>query len=161
MTYVVQVLNNTALESLKWITPFQACYGITPDISALLQFKFYKPVYYSEESSFPHTQEKFGHWLGVAENKGDALTYLILADNFQVLTWSLVPPITDTKKNLRCPMTTKQYDPAVARIEGSDEDEPDVPSERFRMVSEAVNTDIPKFDPTQVNGLNGFWKIPT
>mmetsp|Transcript_34411 Transcript_34411/g.48875 ORF Transcript_34411/g.48875 Transcript_34411/m.48875 type:complete len:138 (+) Transcript_34411:520-933(+) len=36
MFYIVMVLNFTALESLGWITPYQACFGVTPDISTLL-----------------------------------------------------------------------------------------------------------------------------
>ena len=150
MSYVTQVLNHTALESLKGITPLQACYGVTPDISALLQFHFYEPIYYYEEASFPATEEKFGHWLGVAENQGDALTYFILAENNQILSRSLVRPITDTEKNLRCPVSTEQNDPEVAVIEGSND--PDVSSDKLRLLSVAVNSITPEFDPSQVNG---------
>eukprot|EP00957_Ditylum_brightwellii_P103912 7916934-Ditylum_brightwellii.AAC.1 len=57
MRYVVMLLNFTALKSLGWITPHQACFGTTPDISALLQFRFYQPVYFSDKDSFPNTEE--------------------------------------------------------------------------------------------------------
>ena len=93
MLYVVMLLNYTALESLGWITPHQACFGITPDISALLQFTFFQPIYFSDKDIFPNAEERMGHWLGVAENKGDALTYWILAENKQVLARSLVRPV--------------------------------------------------------------------
>eukprot|EP00957_Ditylum_brightwellii_P185338 14112436-Ditylum_brightwellii.AAC.1 len=76
-------LNYTALESIGWITPHQACFGTTPDISVLLHYHFFQPIYYSDEESFPKSKERFGYWLGIAENKGDTLTYWILADNKQ------------------------------------------------------------------------------
>eukprot|EP00957_Ditylum_brightwellii_P005967 451966-Ditylum_brightwellii.AAC.1 len=91
MLYVVMLLNFTALESLGWITPHQACFGTSPDISALLQFRFY----FSDKDCFPNAKERIGHWFGVAENKGDILAYWILSDNKQVLARSLVCPIDE------------------------------------------------------------------
>eukprot|EP00957_Ditylum_brightwellii_P197487 15046876-Ditylum_brightwellii.AAC.1 len=83
MLYTVMLLNFTALESIRWITPHQACFGTTPDISALLQYQFFQPVYYSDKEAFPTSSEHLGHWFGVAKNKGDTLTYWVLADNKQ------------------------------------------------------------------------------
>eukprot|EP00957_Ditylum_brightwellii_P024613 1859432-Ditylum_brightwellii.AAC.1 len=57
------------IELLGWVTPYQACFGVTPDISALLQYQFYQPVYFSDKDVFPNSDECLGHWLGVAENK--------------------------------------------------------------------------------------------
>eukprot|EP00957_Ditylum_brightwellii_P071718 5451774-Ditylum_brightwellii.AAC.1 len=99
MLYTVMLLNFTALESIGWITLHQACFGTTPDISGLLQYCFYEPIYYSDKEAFPQTSEHKGHWLGVAENKGDTITYWILADNNQVLARSLIRPVTDQELN--------------------------------------------------------------
>ena len=116
--YFKMVLNYSAMESQNWITPYQACFGMTPDISALLQFYFYQPIYYAQENSFPNVKEQFGHWLGVTENKGDALTYYILSENKQILVRLLVCPITNTKANLRCPTPTIHHDFNASKIEG-------------------------------------------
>eukprot|EP00957_Ditylum_brightwellii_P158798 12087339-Ditylum_brightwellii.AAC.1 len=77
------LLNYTALESIGLITPHQACFVTMPDISALLQYHFFQPIYYFDKESSPKRKERLGHWIGVAENKGNTLTYWILADNKQ------------------------------------------------------------------------------
>eukprot|EP00957_Ditylum_brightwellii_P012652 956191-Ditylum_brightwellii.AAC.1 len=99
MLYLVMLLIFTALESLGWITPHQSCFGITPDISAPLQFQFYQPVYFLEKDTFPKEDEQQGHWLGVAETKGDTLTSWILTENKQVLVCSLVRPVDENEIN--------------------------------------------------------------
>ena len=82
MQYMAEIHNNTANETLGWITPTKKRKGNTPDISAYLHFKFYERVYYLDsDSTFPSTKEKSGYWIGVSKNIGDALTYEILTDN--------------------------------------------------------------------------------
>ena len=44
--HVVYLLNRLSTESLHWKTPLEAATGQTPDISALLAFHWYEPVYY-------------------------------------------------------------------------------------------------------------------
>ena len=51
LQYVCFVGNRTAKESLKWRTPFEALSGSTPDISAILRFKFWEPVFVKYEDS--------------------------------------------------------------------------------------------------------------
>ena len=54
LTYVCFVLNHTAVGSLHWRTPIEKLTGSTPDISALLCFRFWEPVYYKlGDSEFP------------------------------------------------------------------------------------------------------------
>ena len=149
MHYTVMLLNYTALESIGWITPHQSCFGTTPDISALLQYRFYEPIYYSDKEAFPTSSERRGHWLGVAENKGDTLTYWILADNKQVLARSLIRPITDQEQNLRVPQPGEILDKDVAQVEGSPP-----PAPALDLLSEIVNSPTPTFDPTNINGFN-------
>jgi hypothetical protein len=38
--YAVYILNHLASKDLQWRTPIEACFGITPEISALLLFTF-------------------------------------------------------------------------------------------------------------------------
>ena len=55
--------------------------GFTPDISPYLEFTFYDPVYYYDESEkFPSSKEQLGRWLGPNINCGDAMTYYILTE---------------------------------------------------------------------------------
>ena len=58
----------------------ELAHGQRPDVSALLHFRWWQPVYYHHPSkSFPSkSQERLGRWVGVAPNQGDALTYRIL-----------------------------------------------------------------------------------
>ena len=90
--YLALVNNWTADPTLRWITPHEKRYGTTPDISALLCYHFYEPIYYLDvEAPFPHSREKAGYWLGVAHNVGDALTFYVLSDDTQeVLARSVV-----------------------------------------------------------------------
>jgi len=57
-------------------------FGVTPDISELLLFTFNEWIYYLEaEISFPGSKEKAGHFVEIAENVGDALTFWILTED--------------------------------------------------------------------------------
>ena len=151
MLYTVMLLNFTALESLGWIMPHQACFGVTPDILVLLQYKFYQPVYYSDRDAFPDSDECLGHWLGVAENKGDTLTYWILADNKQVLARSLVRPVEDSEINHCCPNSREILDPAVEDIEGSKTEKG---QPKLDFLSNIVKSPTPEVDVTKINSFN-------
>ena len=73
--------------------------GVTPDISADLQFSFWQPILYLDnEHSWPSSKEHPRHWLGVCHNIGDALTYWVLDDQSkQVLARSVVRPFHSNK----------------------------------------------------------------
>ena len=88
------LLNHLSTPVLKDRTPIEKAFGVTPDISALKQFYFYEPVMYldTNEPSFPHSKELFGHWVGIAENVGDALTYKILTLDLQIICRSTICP---------------------------------------------------------------------
>ena len=44
-TYSAYLLNHTASKRLAWKTPMERAFGVTPDISSLLQYAFYEPIY--------------------------------------------------------------------------------------------------------------------
>ena len=90
-------------------TPYRKRKGVTPDISAYLQFTFWERVLYLDhEQSFPDPKERSGYWVGVADNIGDALTYWILDDQSgQLLARSVVRPYN---KNVRV-----KWDPTFAQ----------------------------------------------
>ena len=75
-------------------------HGITPDISAYLQFQFWKPILYLDvEESWPNTKKRAAHWLGVCLNIGDALTYYVCdSQSKQVLARSVVRPFSSNKR---------------------------------------------------------------
>ena len=89
LQYICVVLNHLASPTLQGICPVQALEGTTPDISFLLHFSFYEPVYYRIDSSEPDlnfpssSNEKKGYWVGVADNQGDSLTWRILTEDTQ------------------------------------------------------------------------------
>ena len=100
--YAVDLLNHTATKRLKWKTPLEKAFGITPDISALLQFSFYEPVYFFENNQFPDSTELPGRFLGLADSVGDALTYYVLTAQNNVIARSVLRSAMDLKNvNLR------------------------------------------------------------
>ena len=66
--------------------------GVTPDISSFLIFVWYEPVlYHVHEISFPKSKEKSVYFVGIAENVGDALTFLIIKnDTGNIISRSVV-----------------------------------------------------------------------
>ena len=89
LQYICVVLNHLASPTLQGICPVQALEGSTPDISFMLHFSFYEPVYYRIDSSEPDlnfppsSNEKKGYWVGFANNQGDRLTWRILTEDTQ------------------------------------------------------------------------------
>ena len=89
LQYICVVLNHLASPTLQGICPVQALEGTTPDISFLLHFSFYEPVYYRIDSSEPDlnfpssSNEKKGYWVGFADNQGESLTWRLLTEDTQ------------------------------------------------------------------------------
>jgi hypothetical protein len=80
--YVCFLLNNTWCEAVDDI-PIRMSKGSTNDISPLLCFQFWEPVYYKfDDSDFPSdSSEKHGHFVGISESVGHAMTFKILMDD--------------------------------------------------------------------------------
>ena len=87
LQYICVVLNHLASPTLQGICPVQALEGTTPDVSFMLHFSFYEPVYYRIDSSEPDlnfpssSNEKKGYWVGFANNQGDRLAWRILIED--------------------------------------------------------------------------------
>ena len=75
--YMCHVENHLARNSLGWKTPMEWVMGYTPDISVLLQFQFYEPVYYKllEHDKWGESNEALGRFVGFADNIGHAMTF--------------------------------------------------------------------------------------
>jgi hypothetical protein len=82
LMYVCFLLNNTWCEAIDDI-PIHLSTGSTNDISPLLCFHFWKPVYYNlDNSDFPSdSREKRGHFVGISESVRHAMTFKILTDD--------------------------------------------------------------------------------
>ena len=108
LQYICVGLNHLASPTLQGICPVQALEGTTPDVSFMLHFSFYEPVYYRIDSSetdlnFPSSSnEKKGYWVSFADNQGDSLTWRILtADNQKIIIRSGVRSALRTTTNQR------------------------------------------------------------
>jgi hypothetical protein len=85
LMYVCFVLNFTASASLKWRTPMEILTGASPDISPLLSFRWWEPVYFKlHNASFrSDSRERRGHFVGIFEHVGHAMTYMMLTNDTQ------------------------------------------------------------------------------
>jgi hypothetical protein len=98
-----EIRNKSAgtLYALEDCTPYEATLGETPDISSLVPFTFYDPIwYYDEMSSFPDPKRKLGRWLGEAKDFGQAMCYWVLSDTAKLIARSTVQPIPQDKLQL-------------------------------------------------------------
>ena len=96
MKYICYLFNQLASESLDWQTPLYVLTGVTTDISALLYFRFWEPVFFAKEASlkydgipgFPSemTVAK-GFFVGFRESVGSVLTYKILTEDSQKILY--------------------------------------------------------------------------
>ena len=76
-------MNHTVTAKLQWRTPLERTTVTTPDISPLLRFYWCQKVYYKiDDSDFPSdTRGKQGHFVGIVEHVGHAMTFKILIDD--------------------------------------------------------------------------------
>ena len=105
MQYVCTVLNCTVCRSLDWKVPLTVLLGTTIDVSPLLRFHWYQPVFYvMEQPSFPsESREAFGYFVGLVPHCGHVMTFKVLTEDTQrVIFRSQVRPADDPKRpNLR------------------------------------------------------------
>jgi hypothetical protein len=81
LLYVIYLLNRLSTQSIDWKTPIEAATGQQPDVSALIAFRWFEPVYFKSPGlSDTGSQERTGRIVGIAEHQGDALTFLVLDD---------------------------------------------------------------------------------
>ena len=142
LTYVCFVLNHTAVGSLHWRTPIEKLTGSTPDISSLLCFQFWEPVYYKlDDSSFPsESTEKLGRFVGISEHVGHALTFKVLTnDTKKIIHRSRIRSALNPKeRNLRIDLTPDDSAPEVIK------------SKHEEDLREGKQ--MPTFDPTELIG---------
>ena len=78
MIYVCYILNHIACGALN--VALLVLYRVTPDISIMLLYTFYRPVFYATHGQhFPsESEERAAFWVGFGEHCGDAMTHKLL-----------------------------------------------------------------------------------
>ena len=102
MSYACCILNHLSCTSLKCQILLTKLYGVTPDISILMMYTFYQPVYYaSHNQSFPSTtEEKHALGVGFGEHVGDAITHKLLdSSSNKIIYRSAVHPVDHLHPN--------------------------------------------------------------
>ena len=80
MIYVCYILNHIACGALNASIPLLVLYGVTPDISIMLLYTFYQPVFYATHDQHfqSESEERAAFWVGFGEHCGDAMTHKLL-----------------------------------------------------------------------------------
>ena len=102
MIHASYILNHLSCEALAGNVPLGMLYGVSPDISILLLYTFYQPVFYATHNqSYPSVSgERAACWVGFGEHVGDALTHKLLDDDTKkVLYRSAVRPSDSAHPN--------------------------------------------------------------
>ena len=124
--YICFVQNHTAVKSLGNRTPIEWLLGYTPDITVLLQFQFWEPVYYAKyDGKFPaDSTECLGRFVGIAECVGNAMTFRILTEERKVINRAVVRTATgegafvNKRANEKAVETVVEMDDDEESIEG-------------------------------------------
>ena len=104
MIHASYILNHLSCDALGGNVPLGMLYGVSPDISILLLYTFYQPVFYaSHNQSYPSSsEERAARWVGFGEHVGDALTHKLLDDDTKkILYRSAVRPSDSAHPNKR------------------------------------------------------------
>ena len=109
MSYICFILNHTVDPNLGdgTMTPHMMATFEQSDVSPILCFHFWQPVYCLEDESLQHfpskSKELRGRFVGIAEHIGHLMTFLILTDDTEeVIARSVVRPATEADTiNLR------------------------------------------------------------
>ncbi|MCA1807767.1 MAG: hypothetical protein LC687_07965, partial [Actinobacteria bacterium] len=149
LQYICFVQNHTAVDSLGGRTPTEWLLGYTPDISVLLQFQFWEPVLYAKyDGKFPlDGTELLGQFVGISENVGHSMTYLILTEEMKIISRAVAR--TALKKggfdNVRAKEAAPNVLPRTKVVTVEDDDDSDEdPEEEDASFAKAIHEDIVK-----------------
>ena len=153
LLFIIYLMNRLAVDSLKGKSPIEAAFNQVPDISPLLAFWWYQPVYYqSYDKGFPSkTNEKLGRWVGVAENKGDLMTFWIMDETTRmVVARSNVRPVSDVDPNNRLASVGGEVSTKVSH-------KPIVMS-TGDLCNDPPDAKLPQFTPEELLGISFLHK---
>ena len=79
MIFTCYILKHIACGTLNGSIPLLDLYGITPDISIMMIYTFYQPVFYANhDQHFQSESERAAFWVGFGEHCGDAMSHKLL-----------------------------------------------------------------------------------
>ena len=90
---VCYILNHISTASLGGQVPLQVLYGVTIDISIMLLYTFYQPVFYAthDQHFLSESEDHATFWVGFAEHCGDCLTHMVLdVDTLKIIYRSAI-----------------------------------------------------------------------
>jgi hypothetical protein len=135
LMYVAVLLNLTYNWTLGGI-PLQCSDGTTQDISPILRFYWWEPVYYKEDDApFPSTsREERGHFVGISRNVGHVMTYKILTDgsNKVIHRSNLRSAVTNSDPNLRLDPLDGEILPPPRIVKSVQDDTDDVSDDQVK-----------------------------
>ena len=89
--YVCYLLNHISCAAVDGKMPLFVLTGITPDISIILLFTFYQPVFYAphDQHFLSGSEERAAYWAGVGfrEDCGDAMSHKFLDTETQKIIY--------------------------------------------------------------------------
>ena len=156
MKYVCYLLNHTYNQSIAGV-PLEKLTGQQVDISALLRFHWYQPVYYQadrDNETFPsESKEARGHIVGIAEHVGHELTYRILTDDtIQIVPRSNVRAVDPKSSNKRVDLLSgEDIAPPSKFVKSMSYDIPDGET-NGEQNGETKQPNMPVFSPTDLVG---------
>ena len=137
---------------IEWINSTISLYGMTPDISIMLFYTFYQPVFYAtHDQHFPsESEERAAFWVGFGEHCGDAMTHKLLDKITQKIIYrSAVRPLIKSNPNHR--LTGDGGDPSTSKQPSSK-----VPTVFIRSRQHDADPShikpMPEFDPDDLIG---------
>ena len=101
MIHASYILNHLSCEGN---VPLGMLYGASQDISIILLYTFYQPVFYATHNqSFPSTSEgRAARWVCFGEHVGDALTHKLLDDDTKKILYRSDVTHSDSTHPNRC-----------------------------------------------------------
>ena len=160
MIYVCYTFNHISCGALNRSIPLLVLYGITPDISIMLLYTFYQPVFYAtHDQHFPsESEERAAFWVRFGEHCGDAMTHKLLDKITQKIIYrSAVRPITKSNHNHKFDIDGGESGASMGTSEGSKPSKTSkVPTVFIRSRQDDAGPSIikpmPEFDPDSLIG---------
>ena len=146
LMYVCFILNFTYNASINAV-PMQVCTGSTVDISPMLCFYWYEPVYYKiDDSDFSSdSREGCGRFVGIAQSVGHAMTFKVLTDDTRKVIY---------RSNVRSARDPKALNLRMDPLGGEDVIKSRHDSKEPNLASDngEAKADMPVFHPSNLVG---------
>ena len=143
------ILNHISPASLGGQVPLQVLYDVTPDISIILLYTFYQPVFYAtHDQHFPSdSEERAGFWVGFAEHCGDSLNHMVLdAETLKIILKRLVDAGGEEDHQSHS-KPTKHPSPVPEQEKSAQSDTPTVYIKSRHDDSPSSSKHLPEFNP--------------